>query len=256
MDKLSATTVPVVRTYVMTTKAQERIILLLSTPSRVADVQAQLGISRQRVTYILAQLLSSGMVSRRKSKYRGAWVYYSSTINFARAENLILSDRISNLLSYLDYERPIDERDLKLAHNHKQYLDDADILINAGLAKRINIGRYSYLISIRNPNRPIIAPALKEIKRANLMKDFGEIRSKFLIAFLMYGKMNSRELRPRLSERIFEDLGYSYSQVLQRLKKNGYITGDNTIGHARYSLTVLGRQVAELIYTYCKINID
>ncbi len=256
MDKFSATTVPVVRIYVMATKAQERIILLLSTPSRVADIQVQLGISRQRITYILAQLLSSGMVSRRKSKYRGAWVYYSSTRNFDRAENLILSDRVSHLLSYLDYERPVDERDLKLAHNHKQYLDDVDILINAGFAKRINIGRYSYLVSVRNHNRPIIALALKEIKRANLIKDFGEIRSLFLVAFLTYGKMNSRELRLRVSESIFRNLGYSYSQVLQRLKKNGYITGDNTIGHARYSLTVFGREVAEVIYRYCKINID
>jgi len=169
---------------------------------------------------------------------------------------LILSDRVSHLLSYLDYERPVDERDLKLAHNHKQYLDDVDILINAGFAKRINIGRYSYLVSVRNHNRPIIALALKEIKRANLIKDFGEIRSQFLVAFLTYGKMNSRELRLRVSESIFRNLGYSYSQVLQRLKKNGYITGDNTIGHARYSLTVFGREVAEVIYRYCKINID
>lgn len=251
MDKFSAATVPVVRIYVMATKAQERIILLLSTPSSVADIQDHLGISRQRITYILAQLLSSGVVSRRKARYRRAWMYYISNINFHPAENLILSDRASNLLSYLDCDRPVDERDLKISHGHKQYLDDVDTLINAGFAKRINIGRYSYLVSLLENCRPITPLALKEIKRANLIKDFGEIRSQFLIAFLTYGKMNSRELRLRVSEDIFRNLGYSYSQVLQRLKKNGYISGDKEIGHARYSLTIYGREIAEIISRYC-----
>jgi DNA-binding MarR family transcriptional regulator len=231
-------------------------------PATAVQIREKFGVSRQRIEQILSRAEARGQIRRvETSGERGQYIYLSA--NAALAEIMertpelsanrrrLLSSMVPGEIYYVTELAASPE-----APSTSQLKSWILGLAKWGLVYHFAIGVKMFCgITPLGLNYPEYDCSVAKAKPVNFVAEFGEIKSKFLQAMrVLGGEARTIELTYALETDIFDDVGYSSGQVIQRLEKSGLVQraegAKNSKKHGAFRLTRTGEYVASVIDRY------
>lgn len=236
--------------------ATEKILELLAEPMRASDLIAQLGVSRQRVYFLLNRLQSEGKVIRLsvpEVTARYLWIRTGVDVRaILRNRAACLSAAKVRVLSVLRpgaFHRIRDVADL-LGAGAGAVWALADELASQGLAFTFRFGRRRFIgITSRGIAHPQRVARIKQAAVADFANSFGKILAAFVEVLAVLGEARTSELTAALADRHPSEKIWRSGQVIAHLRQRGLAeqVQDKDGKLARYRLTDAGQFAARLL---------
>ena len=217
--------------------------------------------SRQRIEQILSKAESRGQIKRvETSGERGQHIYLSASAAFTEIMERTpgLSESRRKLLSSMAPGEIYYVTELAAAPgapSTTQLKSWIAGLANWGLVYRFEIGIKMFCgVTPQGVTYPDYDELVTKAKSVNFADELGAIKSRFLQAMrVLGGTARTIELTYALDEEMFDGMGYSSGQVMQRLEIIGLIQrskADRNKKQGAFRLTRTGEYVASVIDRY------
>ena len=228
---------------------QDRVLELLTLPRTAVELRIEINVSRQRIDQILDRLVAKRVVTRNEvTGERGQYVYLRSDVE--DREVLLtrlphLSDARARVLSALPAETICRMQDVAdtVALTPTQLAIWFAQFSAQGLVTTFRLAQNRYVgITPRGYQHPRYDVSLQKTIAANLIEDFGPMRTHVLQPLHVLGDVKTIEITRALPENFFRDRKYHSGQIIQRLEASNLIQKTNAVPgkHARYRLTPKG----------------
>jgi DNA-binding MarR family transcriptional regulator len=228
------------------------------SPSTMVQLRQQFGVSRQRIEQILSKAERLKLVQRveAESGERGQYIYLApdAKINEIMGRKPIFVESRKKLLSAMSAGKLYYATELAAfleRSTNTTFLKEALAgLAKWGLVYTMEIGVKMFCgvtpAGVTHEDYDLAAPKANPV---DFIAEIGEIKSIFLQALrVLGGSARTIELTYAIGEDIFESVGYSSGQVMQRLELSGLVQRTKRKGEqVPHSLTKTGQYVASLV---------
>jgi DNA-binding MarR family transcriptional regulator len=210
--------------------SHSKALAFLSEPRSAPALREELGVSRQRVDQVLKPLMKRGVVRRFEvAGERGAYVYVRA--DCFKKESLLtrapeLHDSRGRLLSALLPETLCHASTVGLLINCVvgPLLDYLEQLSAKGLTVTFKMGQRRYVgITPRGLQHPQYDRNAVKAPAADIVKDFGEVRVRFVQMLQVLGSARTIDLTFALPKGYFDDRARKSGQIIQQLEMSNLI---------------------------------
>ncbi len=234
----------------------EKVLGLLAEPRLAPGLHEILGVTRQRVEQILKRLMALGLARRCKvTGERGLFVYmradsFAGDILLRRTPEL--TEARARVLSALPPETWCRASDLGVTtHLHPFWFEYLNQLGAMGLVANFKLGPRRYVgITSKGLQHPQYDAGAPKAAAADIIKDFGEARVRFIQMLCVLGSARTIDLTFALPRGYFEGKSWTSAHVIQRLERLNLIevsTTDQGSKRPSYRLTERGCHVAGIL---------
>lgn len=231
----------------------------LGSPTSSAALQAELGVSRQRVDQILKQLLNARLVMRVPEPGRvRRWLWMragTGTDAAIRRHVPSLASSQAALLNSLEPDAFHSIGDIASAtgFSPSTMLQAVRRLEAGGLATSIRLGQRRYAaITPRGLEHASRNSNCTRVKASNMAKAFGPKQVAFLQALALLGEAKTADVTAALAGRAMQGAAFRSGAMVGRLLRSGLAervpaTQSKANKHAAYRLTEAGKMAAGLV---------